>query len=219
MTTAAAVSSSLSNPAVRPLPLVLYFEGDEKVRQVLSGLHRYRRMPYDHLDRESQEIERVIVASSQAQLERHYNALRKPNVRVIGMCESRFRDARMDGAVYAYLPATTPLALLERMIDNAIDHIQLLAHRNELNDRLTMASREIQELNQIGAALSAEHNTSTLLEMILTKSREITKSDAGSLYLVEDTEPHKTDLVEVHSGVSATAVGPTAAAAAKLVRK
>ena len=79
--TAAAVTSSLSNPAVRPLPLVLYFEGDEKIRQVLSGLHRYRRMPYDPLDREAQEIERVVVASSQAQLERHYNALRKPNVR------------------------------------------------------------------------------------------------------------------------------------------
>jgi HD-GYP domain-containing protein (c-di-GMP phosphodiesterase class II) len=215
--TAAASASSLSNPAVRPLPLVIYFEGDERVRQVLNGLHRYRRMPYDALDREAQEIERVVIASSQAQLERHYNALRKPNVRVIGMCENRFRDARMDGAVYAYLPPTTPLSLLERMIDNAIDHIQLLSNRNELNDRLTMASREIQELNQIGAALSAEHNTSTLLEMILTKSREITKSDAGSLYLVEDTEPHKTDLVELGAHPEGSSAASTAAA--KLVRK
>src|SRR5437868_9874471 len=215
--TAAAVTSSLTNPAVRPLPLVLYFEGDEKVRQVLNGLHRYRRMPYDALDRESQGIERVVVASAQQQLERHYNALRKPNVRVIGMCESRFRDARMDGAVYAYVPPSTPLGLLERLIDNAIDHIQLLSNRNELNDRLTMASREIQELNQIGAALSAEHNTSKLLEMILTKSREITKSDAGSLYLVEDTEPHKTDLVDLGAHPAGSAAGSTAAA--KLVRK
>src|SRR5712671_5087566 len=216
--TAAAVTSSLSNPAVRPLPLVLYFEGDEKVRQVLNGLHRYRRMPYDALDRETQDLERIVIASSQAQLERHYNALRKPNVRVIGMCESRFRDARMDGAVYAYLPATTPLSLLERMIDNAIDHIQLLSNRNELNDRLTMASREIQELNQIGAALSAEHNTSKLLEMILTKSRDITKSDAGSLYLVEDSEPHKTDL-EVHASADSGAESAATTPAAKLVRK
>src|SRR5947209_5601489 len=46
-------------------------------------------------------------------------------------------------------------------------------------------SQENHELNQIGIALSAEHDTEKLLEMILTKSREFTKSDAGSIYLVE----------------------------------
>ena len=50
------------------------------------------------------------------------------------------------------------------------------------------ATQEIHELNQIGAALSAQHDTGKLLEMILTKSREITHADAGSLYLVETVE-------------------------------
>src|SRR5262249_61338991 len=40
----------------------------------------------------------------------------------------------------------------------------------------------------VGAALSAERNTSHLLELILTKAREITSSDAGSLYIVEPAE-------------------------------
>jgi HD-GYP domain-containing protein (c-di-GMP phosphodiesterase class II) len=35
-------------------------------------------------------------------------------------------------------------------------------------------------------ALSAEHNPAKLLELILTKSREFTSSDAGSVYLVEN---------------------------------
>jgi HD-GYP domain-containing protein (c-di-GMP phosphodiesterase class II) len=48
--------------------------------------------------------------------------------------------------------------------------------------------REISELNQIGAALSAEHDTEKLLDLILTKSRAITQSDAGSLYIVEAAE-------------------------------
>ena len=44
---------------------------------------------------------------------------------------------------------------------------------------------QLEELNHVGAALSAERNTSRLLELILTKAREITRSDAGSLYIVE----------------------------------
>src|SRR5690349_23335953 len=38
-------------------------------------------------------------------------------------------------------------------------------------------------------SLSAEHDAGKLLDMILTKCREITNADAGSLYLVEQTEP------------------------------
>jgi HD-GYP domain-containing protein (c-di-GMP phosphodiesterase class II) len=49
-------------------------------------------------------------------------------------------------------------------------------------------SREIQELTRIGVALGAERNLGTLLEQILTQARQITQSDAGSLYLVETTD-------------------------------
>lgn len=46
-------------------------------------------------------------------------------------------------------------------------------------------ARQLEELNRIGAALSAERDTARLLELILTKARAITSSDAGSLYVVE----------------------------------
>ena len=101
----------------------------------------------------------------------------------------RFRDARLDGSVYAYLPVNTPAALLERMFDNAIDHMHLVLTRREANDKLALANSEIHELNHIGAALSAEHDADELLELILTKCREITRADAGSIYLVEEDEP------------------------------
>src|ERR1051326_247850 len=71
------------------------------------------------------------------------------------------------------------------MVDNALDHIHLVHTRHEVNQRLAGASQEIHELNQIGMALSAEHDPRKLLELILTKSREFTSSDAGSVYLVE----------------------------------
>jgi HD-GYP domain-containing protein (c-di-GMP phosphodiesterase class II) len=59
---------------------------------------------------------------------------------------------------------------------------------------LVTLTRQLEELNRIGAALAAEHDTARLLEMILTKAREITDSDAGSLYVVERVaEDHNED--------------------------
>src|SRR5216683_847699 len=50
---------------------------------------------------------------------------------------------------------------------------------------LAALAHQLEELNRIGAALSAERDTARLLDLILTKAREITDSDAGSLYVVE----------------------------------
>jgi HD-GYP domain-containing protein (c-di-GMP phosphodiesterase class II) len=49
----------------------------------------------------------------------------------------------------------------------------------------TQATRELEELNRIGIALSETRDVGRLLELILRKAREITAADAGSLYLVE----------------------------------
>jgi HD-GYP domain-containing protein (c-di-GMP phosphodiesterase class II) len=47
------------------------------------------------------------------------------------------------------------------------------------------ATRELEELNRIGIALSETRDVERLLTVILQKAREITSADAGSLYLVE----------------------------------
>jgi signal transduction histidine kinase len=49
---------------------------------------------------------------------------------------------------------------------------------------LARATRELRELIGIGVRLAAELDTEALLDLILTTAREITWSDAGSLYLV-----------------------------------
>jgi len=51
-----------------------------------------------------------------------------------------------------------------------------------------LRSREIGELTRIGVALGTERDLKTLLDLILTQARRITQSDAGSLYLVEESE-------------------------------
>ena len=49
-------------------------------------------------------------------------------------------------------------------------------------------TKEVAELTRIGVALATERDYNTLLDMILTQARQITSSDAGSLYLVESGE-------------------------------
>jgi HD-GYP domain-containing protein (c-di-GMP phosphodiesterase class II) len=152
------------------------------------SVQRFRRLLFRELSADHAESERIVLVSKEDLVERHYDQLRVPNTRVLALANSRFKDPRNDGAVYAYLPYDIPESLLERMADNALDHIHLVHSRHEVNQKLAGASQEIHELNQIGMALSAEHNPGKLLELILTKSREFTSSDAGSVYLVESAE-------------------------------
>jgi HD-GYP domain-containing protein (c-di-GMP phosphodiesterase class II) len=58
----------------------------------------------------------------------------------------------------------------------------------ELERELLTLRHERQELNRIGMALMSERDPERLLSMILTQARRLTISDAGSLYLVEETE-------------------------------
>jgi HD-GYP domain-containing protein (c-di-GMP phosphodiesterase class II) len=207
----------------RPLPLVIHFDGDEVAKRTLAAFQKYRRITFEALENAPKDVEHIMILTSEAQMEAQYDVLRKPNFRVLALTDKRFKDHRFDGAVYGYLPASTPGALVERMIDNAIDHIQLLANRREINERLQGATREISELNQIGAALSAEHNTQKLLELILTKSRAITKSDAGSLYLVEQAEVEEAGTEPTTAGEGGTVTdlipGPHIGAVSKLVKQ
>ena len=88
---------------------------------------------------------------------------------------------------YSLLPVGVSGPILARAVDNAFADV----------DRATAMRRldlELSELNAIGIRLSAERNPRDLIETILTKAREITHSDAGSLYLVEEASDGTRDL-------------------------
>src|SRR4029077_1737914 len=65
-------------------------------------------------------------------------------------------------------------------------NIELAERERAAREALKLAVREREELNQIGIALSTQRDISSLLSLILSKAREITGADAGSLYLVEE---------------------------------
>lgn len=60
-----------------------------------------------------------------------------------------------------------------------------------LNSKYEMQTKELHTLNSIGISLSTERDVDKLLETILIKCREITHSDSGSLYIVQ--EQHGTE--------------------------
>ncbi len=80
---------------------------------------------------------------------------------------------------YAYVTKPAPPEVLVSALRNACDHARA---RREAD----ATRQELEQLNQIGVSLSAERDTDALLTLILSKAREITRSDAGSIYVVEE---------------------------------
>lgn len=80
---------------------------------------------------------------------------------------------------YAYVTKPAVPAVLLSALRNACDHARARREADATRE-------ELAHLNEIGVSLSAERDTDTLLDLILTTSREITQSDAGSIYLVEE---------------------------------
>ncbi len=109
---------------------------------------------------------------------------RAPRVRLIGI--SRNGESQGAPGCFATLPRKSNPSLVRKTVDAAIANIELAQRERDLRAELARAEREMEELNRIGVALSQTHEVGAILNMILTKAREITGADAGSLYLVEE---------------------------------
>jgi len=62
---------------------------------------------------------------------------------------------------------------------------------DELERQLGERTRELRELSEVGIALSTERDHSVLLTTILSKARELSRADAGSLYLLDEVDGEK----------------------------
>jgi len=162
-------TSSTTKPvatsATRALPLVVCFDEEPHIQELLLDLQRYRRASFQASQDLAHDLERIVLCGNETLVAQHYDELRRPNFRLIALSDHRFRDPRLDALVYAYLPTKTPQVLVDRTVDNALDHINLIHVREQINQRLRGVTREIQELNKIGAALSAEHRLDRLLAL------------------------------------------------------
>ncbi len=113
-------------------------------------------------------------------------AQRNSQARVVYVLPSDTNPPAGNRAAFAYLPPQPSPAFLDQTLASAFENMELAARAARAEEQLARSSHEINELNRIGVALSSERDPQRLLNLILQASREITSSDAGSLYLVED---------------------------------
>ncbi len=97
----------------------------------------------------------------------------------------RARNSNDRSLVFAFLPSNAPRDIVERTLEAAFENIDLVERDRAGRRTVKTWEREREELNEIGVALSSQREISALLTLILSKTREITAADAGSLYLVE----------------------------------
>jgi len=113
---------------------------------------------------------------------------RAKQVRLIGISRNGATSPQ-EQECFATLPRKANPALVRKTVDAAFANIELAKRERTARTDLRRTEREMEELNRIGMALSETHEVGALLEMILSKARQITGADAGSLYLVEEARP------------------------------
>jgi len=174
------------------MPGNLYYFRPFAARAVLRNLSAgYRLIP---LERDgnappSWELPAVLIAdAAEGDLARLEAWKPLPDAwSVIYLLDGNARPAaRLAPYIFAVLPRRVPGMVLEKAVARAFESLHAQEERRRTHQKLQRAVSDLETLNKIGVALSTERNTDALLELILSKSREITSSDAGSLYLVEE---------------------------------
>jgi len=111
-----------------------------------------------------------------------------PRTAVVGIGLSEQPQWLTDQSVYIDLPENpTPAALLNAL-KRAYQFLYQKIRADQLERQLAERTRELREVGEVGIALSAERDHSVLLTTILSKARELSRSDAGSLYLLETVD-------------------------------
>lgn len=96
-----------------------------------------------------------------------------------------------DDSVYVHLAQDPSSGVLLGAIKRAFQFLYQKQRADQLEKQLSERTRELQEVSNIGAALSTVRDHSVLLTMILNKARELSRADAGSLYLLDESDGQK----------------------------
>src|SRR5215475_2188878 len=162
---------------------LVWFVRDSAVSEILAGLpeNQEPRIAHDPLPPVRSEVSSVLVVDP-ADGESNVAAMaaaRRAGLPVVALVSPGAAPLAASGSpCYAYLDPSVPASILAQVLRDACEHARVTTEVREM-------STQLEELSAIGIRLSAERNLDALLELILTKGREITRSDAGSLYVVE----------------------------------
>ncbi|HEV2349564.1 MAG TPA: HD domain-containing phosphohydrolase [Terriglobia bacterium] len=175
---------------------IVYYFSPTSLKHVLRKLPRsYKVVPIDRKtpDDFGLQLPAVLIADSTQDDVRRLKRLAPPGShwRAVSLLKgdtpSRARS-QPDAHVFSTLPQHVSPSALESSVQKAFENLRFEIEHERTRQELHLAVVELETVNKIGVALSTERNTDALLELILTKSREITGCDAGSLYLAEEEQ-------------------------------
>lgn len=75
---------------------------------------------------------------------------------------------------------------LKFVLSEQVKKFEKFTHLEQLKEEVEYQKLEVNQLNEIGTALSSEKNLQNLLDLIVINSMELTYADGGSIYLIED---------------------------------
>ncbi|MEA2165958.1 MAG: hypothetical protein QOK37_4085 [Thermoanaerobaculia bacterium] len=110
---------------------------------------------------------------------------------IVGMGLAEEPEWLTDDTIYIDLPADPSQASLLNGVKRAYRLLHQKMRARQLEAQLNERTRELRELSEVGIALSTERDHSVLLTTILSKARELSRADAGSLYLLDDVDGEK----------------------------
>jgi len=91
-----------------------------------------------------------------------------------------------DESIYLDLPNDPAPDVLLKGVKRAFQFLYQKIRADQLERQLSERTRELEEVTDIGAALSTVRDHQVLLTMILQKARDLSRADAGSLYLLDE---------------------------------
>ena len=88
--------------------------------------------------------------------------------------------------VLAWISPNISLRRWKFVLSDQLKKFEKLTHLEQVSKTLEYQQLELNQLNEIGVALSSEKNLKNLLDLIVINSMELTYADGGSVYLIED---------------------------------
>jgi len=176
--------------ASRPNGSQVYCESDEIAALVAKAHENWKIVPLPADFAEAHSGAVVIAERDSVFSDKLRDAINANLVRLIYLIGSDgiLPQASTGTAIFAFLPAPADPLVLKSLVEGAFENLSLAHRQAGLEQDLERAQKEIDQLNEIGIALSTQRDRGSLLSLILRKCREITQSDAGSLYLIEEDE-------------------------------
>ncbi len=175
--------------------LTLYYPESFSIAPYADALNRESISPQpiatlDALPADSKAL-RVVIVDARLLLDSQRAQAPDARTAIVGVGLAESPVWLTDDSSYVQLPENPSPAALQSAVKRAFRLLHQTSRSEQFERLLNERTRELKQVAEVGAALSTVREHSVLLTMILTKARELSRADAGSLYMLDEDESGK----------------------------